>query len=92
MKRYSIEEIRKWLNQYDPIFSGPEDIIKDLDTFGEKVIDEANGYLPNTHVEDENKFEEGEEAHATEKGIRNTDDYEDYLEKEGPDPAHDGIY
>lgn len=85
MKKYSIEEIKKYLQSQDSF----GDIFYNL---SEESIDKANGYVDNTHVEDENKFEEGEEAHATEKGVKSTADYEDYLEKEGPDPAHDGIY
>lgn len=56
MKKYTIEETKKWLDHYDPIFSGPKDIIKDLETYGERIIDEMNGYTPDIHVESENKF------------------------------------
>lgn len=55
MKKYTIEEIKKWGNSLNWEDSGL--VYHMINNVTEEEIDEANGYTPNTHVESENKFE-----------------------------------
>lgn len=81
MKKYTIEEIRKWWNAQDG-FLQVLDIIP-----SEASIDRANGYTSNTHVEDENKF-----IGSLSDTIEHDENYADRLANEGPDPEKDSIY
>lgn len=62
MKKYTIEEIKKWIGHYDPIFTTTKDILADLEAFDEATINVSIGYIPNTHVESENKFIDNEDS------------------------------
>lgn len=70
MKKYSIEEIKKWISHFDPIFSGPDNILADLKNFGEKTIDDANAEeIKNAHTEmDEEDQEEDLEGFVNTSG------------------------